>query len=119
MKSIKDLVTSWFNLWEKGAFEDLPLSPDFRHTSPFGTIEGKETYLELVRSNRDKFLGYHFEIQDTIYEKTKAAIRYVAVQDEFRLEVSEWHYAKDDKIMEIIAYYHIGEIRDERKLKGT
>lgn len=119
MKSEK-LVTEWFDKWEKGDYLHLPISDNFKHTSPFGTIDGKKTYLDLVKENEDKFLGYNFELHDGIYGEYQACVRYTAKQgQEFRLDVSEWYYIKNDLIEEIISYYHIGEIRDERKLKNS
>ena len=115
--TMKELVASWFDIWESGQFMTLPLADGFKHHSPFGTIEGKQAYLELVNNNRDKFLGYHFEIHDSIYTENSACIRYTAVQGDFKLDVSEWHYAKAWAIHEIYAYYHIGEIKEERQLE--
>jgi hypothetical protein len=113
---LKELVQKWFIKWKEGDFLDFPISENFRHTSPFGTISGKKEYIKLVEENKDKFLGYTFEIHDEIYEKDRACVRYTAKQEDFSLDVSEWYYPKDDLIEEIIAYYHIGEIREERKL---
>lgn len=110
------LVKKWFEKWEKGDFFDLPVTENFKHTSPFGTIDGKEKYLDLVRENQDKFLGYQFKLHDGIYYEDKACVRYTAIQGDFNLDVSEWYYIKDDLIEQIMAYYHIGEIREERKL---
>lgn len=110
------LVRKWFQLWEKGLFEDLPISEDFQHHSPFGVITGKESYLNLVRNNKDKFLGYSFDILDLICAENHACVRYKSKQGDFELEVSEWHYIDNGLIHEIFAYYHIGEIRQERKL---
>lgn len=113
----EQLIKSWFAKWGEGHYHQLPLSASFKHTSPFGTIDGKDAYLDLVEQNQDKFLGYSFEIHDAIYEENKACVRYTARQGEdFKLDVSEWYYIKDGLIEEIMAYYHIGEIRDERKL---
>lgn len=114
---LKKLVKKWFDKWKKGDFFDLPISENFKHTSPFGTINGKKQYLELVAENKDKFLGYNFKIHDEIYENEKACVRYTAIQKDFTLDVTEWYYAKNNLIEEIIAYYHIGEINEERKLK--
>ncbi len=112
------LVKTWFKKWAEGDFLNLPISENFEHTSPFGTIDGKNAYLDLVNENQDKFLGYIFEIQDGIYKKDKACVRYTAKQgDDFSLDVSEWYYIKDDFIEKIIAYYHIGEVRKERQLE--
>ena len=113
---IKDLVKKWFQLWESRDFNALPIAANFKHTSPFGTIDGKKTYLELVEANKDKFLGHRFELHDALYGETKACVRYTTTQDDFSMDVSEWYYVKDNLISEIIAYYHIGEIREERKL---
>ena len=109
----KQLVQQWFDIWTRGNFKDLPLAEDFSHTSPYGTIESKEAYMEIIESNREKFLDHQFEIHDTLFDTEKACIRYTAIQDKFRLEVSEWHYIKNDLIQSIVAYYDIDEKRIE------
>lgn len=117
--STKDLVRQWFQKWETGDFLRLPISENFRHTSPYGIISGKKEYISLVEANKDKFLGHRFELHDELYERNKACVRYTAIQGDFRLDVSEWHFVKDGLIEEIAAYYNIpGEIRDDRKLSG-
>ena len=112
MESIS-LVKEWFDKWEKGDFLRLPISENFRHTSPFVTIYEKKQYLNLVEENKDKFIGYRFEIRDEIYNENKTCVRYIAIQGDFTLDVSEWYYFENNLIEEIVAYYHIGEIRDE------
>jgi SnoaL-like domain len=112
----EQLVKEWFERWQTGDFYNLPLSENFKHTSPFGTIKSKQEYLKLVETNKDKFLGYRFEIHDAVYQRDRACVRYTAVQDDFTLDVSEWYYIKENLIDKIIAYYHIGEVREERKL---
>ena len=115
----KELVSTWFKLWEQGDFENLPLANGFEHSSPFGTISGKEQYLDLVRANRDKFLGHKFEILDALYSENKACVRYITRQEgNHEMEVSEWIYTEDNCIQTIHSYYHIGEIREERKLNS-
>ena len=114
----KELINDWFEKWEKGDFMNIPISEDFSHASPFGTIDGKESYLSIVKENQDKFLGYRFEIEDALFDRGKACVRYKAIQGDFKLDVSEWYYIRDNQIEKIISHYHIGEIRDERKLSG-
>ena len=115
---MKSLVDLWFKCWSEGRFEELPITDDFTHTSPFDTIEGKESYLNLVRANKDKFLGYTFEVHDILFHKDHACVRYTGRQgSDFKLDVSEWYYAKDELIHKIVSYYHIGEIREDRTLK--
>lgn len=114
---IRALVDSWFQKWESGDFQNLPIAEDFQHTSPYGIISGKGPYLELVAANLDKFLGHKFIIHDQIYEGNRGCIRYTALKDDFRLEVSEWHYERNGLIQEIVAHYNIeGEISEARKL---
>ena len=108
------LVRKWFDTWEKGNFSDLPLSEDFEHTSPYGTIRGKEEYLRLVAANREQFLGHRFILHDELYNQHKASVRYTAEQGDFQLEVTEWHFEEDGLIRKIVAYYNIeGEGRIE------
>lgn len=118
MKS-KTIVESWFAKWSKGDFMSLPLSEDFTHESPFGIIEGRSAYLQLVQQNQEKFVGYQFEIHDGFYEEDKACVRYTTRQGEsFKMDVSEWYYLKGNQICSIIAHYHIGEIREDRKIEN-
>jgi hypothetical protein len=112
------LVNNWFDKWKKGDYLHLPISDDFKHTSPFGTINGKKEYMSLIEANKEKFLGYRFDIHDEIYDKNRACVRYTAIQEDFNLDVSEWYYAKHDLIRAIVSYYHMGEIPEERKLSN-
>lgn len=116
---IKELVDKWFRSWESEKYKEIPITDDFKHTSPFGTIDGKQAYLALIKENEEKFLGYNFKIHDAIYENDRACVRYTASQGEnFSLDVSEWYYIKDNLISKIVSYYHIGDITEDRKLKN-
>ncbi len=114
----QQLVHDWFQCWNEGNYHNLPITVNFQHTSPFGKIEGKKSYISLIQKNEDKFLGYTFDIHDALYGDTHACVRYTGSQGEFSLDVSEWYYIKDELIDRIIAYYHIGEIAKERQLKS-
>ena len=113
---ITTLVDTWFECWRNGNYQDLPLAEDFSHSSPFGTITGKKAYLELVAANPDKFLGTTITILDRLEGSHSACVRYHLEQEDFQMEVSEWIYAKDGLVRSIHAYYHIGEIREDRQL---
>ena len=117
---IEELTNRWFRVWETGTYREIPVSEGFRHTSPYGTIEGKGTYLALVEANTDKFLGNQITIQDAIYSKDRACVRYSITNKSFSMEVSEWLYSSDGLISEIISYYNIeGEIPEGRKLSDN
>lgn len=116
---IKELVQKWFQAWDEEDYKSIPVSEDFKHTSPYGTIDGKMAYLELVEANKDKFLNNRIDLHDEIYQQNKACVRYTIVNKDFTMEVSEWLYEANGQIIEIISYYNIeGEINEERKLSG-
>jgi len=64
---LNELVKKWFEKWEEGDFKNLPISENFIHTSPYGTIQGKKQYIRLIEANKDKFLGHRFELHDELY----------------------------------------------------
>lgn len=113
----RELVHTWFEKWATGDFMELPITEDFSHSSPYGTILGKKQYIDLVAANKDKFLGHRFEIHDGLYDTNCACVRYTAFQNGFALKVSEWYYFRDHLIEKIVSYYNIeGEISEERQL---
>lgn len=112
------LIHQWFSLWESGDFHALPLTDNFAHTSPYGTIEGKAAYMDLVEANKAQFLGNRFEIHEVLTDGNKACARYTMHALSFSMEVSEWFYFEGDLIREIVSYYNIeGEISEDRKLE--
>lgn len=116
---MKTLVNKWFKCWENGTYQDIPVTDTFRHYSPYGLIEGRTGYLDLVESNKDMFLENRIERLDELYENDRSCIRYRIINPDFEMEVSEWIYAEDGLIAEIHAYYHVGEeISGKRRLKG-
>lgn len=43
------LARAWIEGWNTGNPDEIPLAADFTHSSPFGTVEGREPYLEWVK----------------------------------------------------------------------
>ena len=79
----KKIIALWFSCWEKGLIHQPPIADNFIHQSPFGEVEGKEKYINWVNANKDKFLGYRFEIHDEIYAHQKACIHHTERQGSF------------------------------------
>lgn len=118
MNTSKSAVHRWFEAWQNADYLNLPISDDFRHTSPYGTIDGKAVYLALVEGNKEQFLGHRFEIHEEIYDGNRAAVRYTTTTDKFSMEVSEWYVIELGLITVIHSYYNIeGEISEDRQLK--
>ncbi|MBT8143023.1 MAG: nuclear transport factor 2 family protein [Gammaproteobacteria bacterium] len=110
MTTLHPSIQKWFDVWESGKLEELPVTDDFSHTSPFGTIAPKSAYLEIVSKNRAEFLGNVFTILDQIQEGNKLVVRYDLSNKNTGLEmrVCECYELEGDLINEIHAYYNIG-----------
>ena len=43
------LAKIWIEAWNQGEPDKIPLAEGFTHTSPFGQVPGRQTYLEWVK----------------------------------------------------------------------
>jgi limonene-1,2-epoxide hydrolase len=105
---LRSLVARWFEAWETGDYRAIPVTDDFTHTSPFGTVDGKAAYLSLVESNEDQFLGFTFDVHDEVHADGAACVRYTARKGDFSLEASEWFFGTVAGIDRIVSYYNLG-----------
>ncbi|MBB6521458.1 nuclear transport factor 2 family protein [Pseudoteredinibacter isoporae] len=103
-------VEQWFECWNSGNIEDLPIADDFTHTSPFGTIEGKKRYLEIVAKNKQDFLGNTLIVTKQITEGTHVCVQFEQSNKNTGLEmtVCEWYELEGDVIKSIRSFYNIG-----------
>ena len=111
MENVHPLVKQWFSCWENGNIEELPISDEFSHTSPFGTITPKERYLEIVGKNKKDFLGNTFTILKQIQEGNNVCIQFEQKNANTGLEmiVCEWYVMQGDVIKEIRSFYNVGD----------
>lgn len=116
--NIRQLIDTWFTIWNKESLNELLISENFKHTNLFGTIEGKKAYFDLVATRSNKFLGYRFLIYDGLLDAPKAGVRYAAIPNHFRLEVREWYLIKNDHIASIIASLFMVDIREAVNCKA-
>ncbi len=112
---VHPVVRQWFSCWETGNLNDLPILDDFSHSSPFGTIETKARYLEIVRKNISDFLGNKLTVVDQIKEGDKVCVQFEQKNANTGLEmrVCEWYTLEGDRIKEIRSFYNIGDARIE------
>lgn len=104
-------VAQWFDCWNSGNVDDLPLTDDFRHTSPFGTIEPKARYLEIVDKNRESFLGNKLTVLKQIVDGNNVCVQFRQTREDdptFEMIVCEWYLLDGDRIKEIKSFYNIG-----------
>lgn len=105
-------VARWFSCWNTGSVDDLPITDDFRHTSPFGTIESKARYLEIVDKNRDSFLGNTLTVVRHIVDGNNVCVQFRQTREDdpdFAMTVCEWYVLDGDRIREIESFYNIGD----------
>lgn len=108
--NVHPVVNQWLNCWETGDLESLPIKENFSHTSPFGTITGKERYLEIVNKNKADFLGNSLTVTHQIQEGCKVCVQFEQKNKNTGLEmtVCEWYTLDGDKIQAIRSFYNVG-----------
>lgn len=103
------IVKEWFRAWDTNDLDALPISDDFSHTSPFGTIEPKEAYMNIVNSNKDSFLDNEFNIIDEMQDGDNVCVRYELINKKGVMPVCEWFVIRDETICRVYSYYNIGD----------
>ena len=103
----RKLAEAWFEAFRSKDITklELTLTEDFVHTSPFGEIEPRQAYLDLVRANPEAFFSPVIEILDMFDCGDKVAVRYLVNKN----PACDCIYVRDDQIAEIFSYYHYGE----------
>ena len=107
---VHPVVTKWLSCWETGNIEELPIVDDFCHTSPFGTIESKQRYLEIVGKNKADFLGNTLTVINQIAQGNKVCVQFEQKNSNTGLEmvVCEWYTLEGNLIKEIRSFYNVG-----------
>ena len=110
---VHPVVDKWLSCWQTGELHDLPILDSFRHTSPFGTIETKQRYLEIVEKNRSDFLGNTLTVFDQIVQGNKVCVQFEQKNANTGLEmvVCEWYTLHANQIKEIRSFYNVGDAK--------
>ncbi len=101
----RKVVDGWFEAFRDKDISKLELAEDFVHSSPFGEIRGRETYLAMVRENAETFFSRAIEIVDVFDCGDKLAVRYAVGGT----QACDFFYLRDGRIARIHSYYHFGE----------
>lgn len=110
MQGLNPVVARWIECWNTANLDDLPISDNFKHTSPFGTIEPKSRYLEIVEKNRNDFLGNKLTVLKHIQQGENVCIQFEQSNANTGLQmvVCEWYILDGERITEIQSFYNIG-----------
>ena len=103
----KQLAETWFEAFREKDIDKLErtLTEDFVHSSPFGEIQPRQAYLDLVSANPQAFFSPVIEVQDMIADGDKIAVRYLVNKN----PACDCIYVRDGQIAKIYSYYHYGE----------
>lgn len=104
-KKIEQLSRRWILVWNDGDPATLPLAEDFRHASPYGVLEGREHYLEVVvpmaRQNVAKLT-----IEDVLVSGSQSVVRYlVAKPSGETMRACDWLEFSGDQLARVWSYY--------------
>ncbi|NMH60335.1 nuclear transport factor 2 family protein [Alteromonas ponticola] len=108
---VHPVINKWLTCWETGDIDALPIVDSFCHTSPFGTIKGKQRYLEIVAKNKSDFLGNTLTVINQITEANQVCVQFEQKNANTGLEmvVCEWYTLQGDQIKAIRSFYNVGD----------
>ena len=98
------LARLWIEAWNEGAPDRIPLAESFVHTSPFGRVAGRETYLEWVKPLAAQNVTT-LTIRRVLASGDSAAIHFEMTTPKGPVEVCDWVVVSDGEIQEIHSFY--------------
>jgi len=101
----REVVDAWFDAFRERDLSKLKLAEEFVHTSPYGEINGRRAYLDLVAENAEAFFSPKIEMLDIIGVADKYAARYLV---NGRPDC-DCIYVQHGMITKIFSYYHVGK----------
>lgn len=108
-----ELAVGWIEAWARMDMEWLRqrLAPDFVHVSPFGRLEGRDSYLATVEPMARKSV-MELAVQDVVASGNQAAVRFENRTPNGVVESCDWVRVENDLIQEIRSFYDSGKIRE-------
>jgi len=108
-----ELAVGWIEAWIRMDMEWLRrhLAPDFIHTSPFGRLEGRDSYLATVEPMARKSV-MELTVKDVIASGNQAAVWFENRIPNGVVESCDWVRVENDLITEIRSFYDSAVIRE-------
>ncbi len=98
------LARRWIEGWNAGTPEAIPLADGFVHTSPFGTIEGRDNYLATVKPMAATNVA-SLKIVRTLGSDRDAVIWFEMHTPNGVVQVSDWVRVDGNEIVAITSFY--------------
>ena len=108
-----ELAVRWIEAWVEMDMEWLRqrLAPDFVHVSPFGRLEGRESYLATVEPMARKSV-VELTVKDVIASGNQAVVRFENRTPNGVVESCDWIRVENDLIQEVRSFYDSAMIRE-------
>ena len=112
-ESSAELARGWIEAWTRMDLRWLRerLAPDFVHTSPFGRLEGRESYLETVEPLARKSVQ-ELEIKQIIATGDQAAVWFENRTASGIVPSCDWIRTRGGLITEIQSFYDSAKVRE-------
>ncbi len=104
------LARAWIEGWIEGKPDDIPLAPEFTHSSPFGIVKGREKYLEWVKPLSAKNVA-SLKIVKTLGGEDEAAIWFEMTTPKGLVLCCDWLHTSNGKIVSIQSFYDATDLR--------
>jgi hypothetical protein len=108
-----ELARGWIEAWIRRDMEWLRkhLAPEFVHTSPFGRLEGRESYLKTIEPMARKSV-MKLEIKEVVAGGNQAAVWFENHTPNGVVHTCDWVCVEDDLIKEIQSFYDTAAVRE-------
>ena len=107
----QQLARTWIECWAEGRPEDIPLAEGFVHVSPFGRLEGRSHYLEVVKPMAEQSVT-SLRILRTLGQPGEAVVLYDMDTAGRTIPACDWVFVRDGKIVEIRSFYDASKLRE-------
>ncbi|TQV85977.1 nuclear transport factor 2 family protein [Aliikangiella coralliicola] len=111
MQESEKLARAWIDGWNAGKPDDIPLATDFVHSSPFGTVSGREKYLDWVRPLAEKNVT-SLKIIRTVSSDSESAIWFEMGTPNGVVQCCDWVKIERGKIIAINSFYDATNLRE-------
>lgn len=108
--SAETLARVWIDRWNEGTPDLIPLAENLTHTSPFGRVTGRQTYLDWVKPMAKQNVT-KLTILRTVSSSNEAAIHFEMQTPKGLIQVCDWIVVEKGQITEIHSFYDATELR--------
>ena len=112
-ESSAELAVGWIEAWKRMDIQWLRqrLAPGFVHVSPFGRLEGRDSYLATVEPMARKSV-MELTVKEVIGSGGRAAVWFENRTPEGVVDTCDWILVENGLIQEIRSFYDTAMVRE-------